>query len=223
METQKTNLVSKGAKTSDDPKSRERILDVALNRFYQFGYSNVTVSEIAAELGISKKTIYRHFAAKKDLLRVGQERTVATISQGLARISKRSEGDAVEKLVAALRFMVENIPRPSQRFFQDLARNLPEVWRELDRRRSEVISREFGELFRQGVREGAFREDLSADFLVLVFLAMVQNVIKPETLAHLPLSGPQVFEKLTSILMTGVLTEKGGRRYRESVSEEAVE
>ncbi len=206
----------------DDQRARDRILDVALDRFYQFGFSNVTVSEIATDLGMSKKTIYRHFRAKKDLLRVGQERTVERISKGLGRISRRTGEDAVEKLVAALRFMVENIPRPGQRFFQDLSRNLPEIWEELDRRRSEVISREFGALFRRGVEEGVFRKDLSADFLVLVFLAMVQNVIKPETLAHFPLSSAQIFEKLTSILMTGVLTERGGKRFRESVSEEAV-
>ncbi len=206
----------------DDLQVRNRILDIALNRFYQFGYGSVTMSEISTELGMSKKTVYQHFAAKKDLLRVGLERTVDKISKGLRRISQRSDEDAVEKLVAALGFMMVAIPRPSQRFFQDLSRNLPDVWRELDRRRAEVIRLEFGKLFRQGVKEGVFRKDLDADFLILVFLAMVQNVIKPETLAHLPMSGAQVFEKLTSILMTGVLTEQGGNRYRETL-EEAVE
>lgn len=201
---------------------RDRILDAALERFYQFGFSNVTVDEIAGALGMSKKTLYVHFPAKKDLLRVGQERTVRRISDGLRRIAERSDWDSVTKLVRAMHFMVENIPRPSQRFFQDLARNLPDVWRELDRRRSEVIRSHFGELFRQGVEEGVFREDLSTDFLILVFLALVQNVIKPETLAYLPLSSAQVFEKLTSILMTGVLTARGGERYRKTIREEAV-
>lgn len=220
VETKKTKSVSL-VSNPDEAKTRDRILDTALERFYQFGFSNVTVDEIAAELGMSKKTLYRHFRAKKELLRVGQERTVGRISEGLRRIGERSDWDSVTKLVAAWRFMVDNIPRPSQRFFQDLARNLPEVWRELDQRRSEVIRREFTGLFREGVRDGVFREDLGADFLILVFLALVQNVIKPETLSQLPLSGAQMFEKLTSILMTGVLTERGGRKYRAAIREEA--
>ena len=37
------------------------------------GFSKVTLDEIATELGMSKKTLYKYFEDKEDLLRAGIE------------------------------------------------------------------------------------------------------------------------------------------------------
>lgn len=47
---------------------RERILAVADRLFYAQGIKSVGVDAIVAELGISKKTLYRHFPSKDDLV-----------------------------------------------------------------------------------------------------------------------------------------------------------
>src|SRR5271163_5272939 len=47
---------------------RERILAGVDRLFYGQGIKSVGVDAIAAELGISKKTLYRHFPSKDDLV-----------------------------------------------------------------------------------------------------------------------------------------------------------
>jgi len=47
---------------------RERILAAVDRLFYAQGIKSVGVDAIAAELGISKKTLYRHFPSKDDLV-----------------------------------------------------------------------------------------------------------------------------------------------------------
>jgi AcrR family transcriptional regulator len=47
---------------------RERILEGVDRLFYAQGIKSVGVDAIAAELGISKKTLYRHFPSKDDLV-----------------------------------------------------------------------------------------------------------------------------------------------------------
>jgi AcrR family transcriptional regulator len=47
---------------------RERILAVATAQFVRRGYSGVSMSDIAAELQITKAALYYHFAGKADLL-----------------------------------------------------------------------------------------------------------------------------------------------------------
>jgi AcrR family transcriptional regulator len=47
---------------------RERILTAVDRLFYAQGIKSVGVDAIAAELGISKKTLYRHFPSKDDLV-----------------------------------------------------------------------------------------------------------------------------------------------------------
>jgi AcrR family transcriptional regulator len=49
-------------------QTRERLLKVAKERFERDGYDNVTVAEIAADAGVTAKTLFQHFASKEDLL-----------------------------------------------------------------------------------------------------------------------------------------------------------
>jgi AcrR family transcriptional regulator len=50
-------------------KQRSRIASVFEKHFRHFGFKKTTVDEVAAELGISKKTIYKTFDSKDDIFR----------------------------------------------------------------------------------------------------------------------------------------------------------
>ena len=47
--------------------TRQHIADMAMRLFVQRGFDHVTVAEIAAEAGVSEKTVYNYFPAKEDL------------------------------------------------------------------------------------------------------------------------------------------------------------
>jgi AcrR family transcriptional regulator len=48
--------------------TRRRIIDAAYERFYRHGYARVSVDAIAAEAGVTKRTLYAHFDSKDQLL-----------------------------------------------------------------------------------------------------------------------------------------------------------
>jgi AcrR family transcriptional regulator len=54
---------------TDAPRTRERILDVALRLFADKGYEATSMREIAAQLGISKAALYYHFDSKAEIVR----------------------------------------------------------------------------------------------------------------------------------------------------------
>lgn len=47
--------------------TKEEILLVSLHLFAQDGYEAVSVSQIAGELGITKRALYRHYQSKRDI------------------------------------------------------------------------------------------------------------------------------------------------------------
>src|SRR4029450_12839728 len=47
---------------------RQQIVEAARAHFFSHGFRSVTMDDLADELGISKKTLYAHFAAKLALL-----------------------------------------------------------------------------------------------------------------------------------------------------------
>jgi AcrR family transcriptional regulator len=53
---------------TDDQSTRERMLETIDRLFYRQGIRAVGVDTIVAELGISKKTLYRHFRSKGEMI-----------------------------------------------------------------------------------------------------------------------------------------------------------
>jgi AcrR family transcriptional regulator len=67
-----------------DPERCRRILEAARSHFYAHGLERASVDAIAAEAGVSKMTIYSHFASKEGLFEaVVHERTQRVVG-GLA-------------------------------------------------------------------------------------------------------------------------------------------
>ena len=59
---------------SEKPDMKERILETADRLFYLRGIRAVGVDTVAAEIGISKRTLYNHFPSKDALIRAYLER-----------------------------------------------------------------------------------------------------------------------------------------------------
>lgn len=54
--------------TSESSAARQQILETALQLFYQKGTQNVGINEVVAKSGVAKRTLYRHFSSKDDLI-----------------------------------------------------------------------------------------------------------------------------------------------------------
>src|SRR6185436_8732811 len=54
-------------KTSEKP-TRQRLIEVAVRRFYRDGFRNVGIDQVYLEVGISKTAFYKHFESKEDLM-----------------------------------------------------------------------------------------------------------------------------------------------------------
>ncbi|MBE6507820.1 MAG: TetR/AcrR family transcriptional regulator [Methanobrevibacter sp.] len=49
--------------------TKNKIMDVSIDLFSQFGYDGVSVRQIASEVGIRESSIYNHFKSKQEILK----------------------------------------------------------------------------------------------------------------------------------------------------------
>ena len=59
-----------------EPDARGRLLDAAVELFTERGYDATTAAQIAERAGLTKTTLFRHFADKREILFQGQESLV---------------------------------------------------------------------------------------------------------------------------------------------------
>lgn len=196
---------------TEPPSERERILRSAGELFLEMGYRKVTMDDVAAELGMSKKTLYQHFPGKRELFRQTLLSHVYRIRRGLEVLVSDPEVDFHDKLRNVLLFMAKNLPRPRQPFFRDLQTEVRDVWEEIDRERLETIQMQFGKLFQQGLHGGHVREDIDISLLILMISTLIQKLLSPSVMASLPLTASEVFEQIVKILSFGVVSLESGR------------
>ena len=82
-------------------QTRQRILDAAYRLFRRKGFARVSMDDIAAETGVTKRTLYHHFESKDALLGA-----VLEAQQELALAAFKTFGDRMagspEQMVAAM-------------------------------------------------------------------------------------------------------------------------
>ncbi len=76
-------------------ETRARIADIAVGLFLRRGFAEITMDDIAAESGVSRRTVYRHFPSKDDLVFEQPERWLQHFN---AEVSERAPGESIHDL-----------------------------------------------------------------------------------------------------------------------------
>ena len=153
METMETNQVP-GVSTADVERA-EVIVGAACRLFLGPGLARVSMDDLARELGMSKKTIYRHFPDKRSLLTAVLDRQFAGIERALAAAAEEVEGQPFD--VRMQRFLIAAGTELGRIGAAQLAtgRGGDVTLRQyVEQRLDATIYRRLEELFREGHRQG---------------------------------------------------------------------
>lgn len=194
-----------------DNQIQQRIVQKAEELFLKFTVSKVTVDEIASELGMSKKTLYKYFDSKEALVREVVQTRHCRIAGGIHTILQKREDDFVERLAELMRFIGAQFSQASPRFLHDLRKIAPQVCKEMERQKKIHTLDAFRMLGEEGIRQGYFRDDIDLEFLGVMYISLIEGVMDSETVMHLPLSAAQVFQSVLDVLFFGLFTEQGRR------------
>ena len=69
-----------------------RLIEVCTVAFNQKGYRKVSMDSVARELRISKKTIYKHFSSKEEILETVLRTRLGRYEERLTKVLKKSKG-----------------------------------------------------------------------------------------------------------------------------------
>jgi AcrR family transcriptional regulator len=86
-----------------EPDAQGRLLRAALDLFAEHGYEATTTAQIAERAGLTKTTLFRLFADKREIVFQGQSRLVALVKQGVEEAPANSS--ASQLMVSALRVL----------------------------------------------------------------------------------------------------------------------
>lgn len=194
-------------------KEKERILEASRERFFEHGFGKVTLDEISADLGMSKKTLYKFFPSKEDLVKAVVHLTMQNVKRQVESIVT-SDKPVVEKFSELLAFIGRIWGRAGRQLPIDMKRFFPALWKEVEAFRREHVLSNIRKLFFQAKQEGILKTEVDPDLLMLMFLNCVEGILNPTTLAEHSFSLTEAFRGIFRILFEGALTESARQQFR---------
>jgi len=192
-----------------DKLTRQRIINAARNHFFAFGFRTVTMDDIAAELAMSKKTLYSHFRSKAELLQAAVIDKHQAIEADLERIASQSSSDSLAAIKQLLAKMQQHLGEIHPAFMRNIRREAPDLFEFVEIRRRDLIHRYFGKILAQGRRAGIIRKDIPIRLIIEIWLGVVQAIMNPEKLTELDLTPEQGFSAIISVILKGLMTAEG--------------
>jgi AcrR family transcriptional regulator len=100
-----------------EPQAKERLRDVALEMYLEHGYENVTVAEITERAGLTRRTFFRYFTDKRDVLFAGSEQLPTALADAVCHADAALS--PFEALLSAFadvgELLIERVPHAAQR------------------------------------------------------------------------------------------------------------
>ncbi|NUN70953.1 MAG: TetR/AcrR family transcriptional regulator [Bacteroidetes bacterium] len=191
---------------------KERILELAKDRFFRSGFNKVTLDELSGELGISKKTMYKFFPSKEEMVKAVVWMMMHRVEKEVKRITEQDK-PFTHRLADLIIFIGRTVGKLSKSFQQDMKRFAPVIWNEVERFRQEHIVGKVVAMIRRAKEEKVFREDINDEVIVLMVTTCFQNILTPDVLAEHAFSPKEALYTIFHVIFEGSLTEDARKEF----------
>jgi len=172
------------------------------------------MDDIAAGLSMSKKTLYKAFANKDEIVQAVISDHLRKVQADFARVGDRA-ANAVEKTVLLARWADEHFEQVHPSIIHDLRKYHPVTWALFREHQScfmlELISRNL----HRGIAEGVFRPDLDVAVLARLQLGLVELVFDLELYPPDQFLAPHVHRIIDEHFLLGIATPHGQQLFAE--------
>jgi AcrR family transcriptional regulator len=186
---------------------KNEILKACLKHFLQYGVRKMSNDKLVALLGISTKTLYKHFKDKEDLLAQALELFYSQQHELLENL-------ALDKSAPILLFYIwqqgfETEFKVNKTFFQDLHYYYPELEKKVETRLAKKIWKEFIHIINRGKEEGDIIEDIIPDAVLESISVLYVSIVRKGEFKKLHLPSNVVLLNTIASYIRGICTEKG--------------
>ena len=185
-----------------------RILLKARDLMLQSGLRQVTMDDLAQELGISKKTIYQYYKDKADLVKA-----VVNLELKEHEITCKDCKSKAENAIHEMFLLMENMKAMTQTMnpnsMMELEKHFSNAFEIIKNHKDEFLFSLIKQNLMKGIEEGYYRKDLDID---IISKFRLETVFIPFNLHLFPLNkfnSIEVHTQLMEHFVYGLMTVKG--------------
>lgn len=193
-----------------------KIIEQIEDKLFKDGFYKTTMDDVASELGMSKKTIYKFFPSKDDLVMAIAKHFMNSMKNKIVP-ALNSDKNAIEKLAELINILATASDKVSPKRMDEIRKYFPSLWNEIDKFRTQMMFGNITKVIDQGKAEGLFI-DYPTSIIMNVLVASVRNIVNPDFILNNNFSIIEAARYAFKIIIGGIVTDKGKKIFNQTIN-----
>jgi AcrR family transcriptional regulator len=200
--------------TEEKIEVKDKIATAAFELFCRKGVKSVSMDDIALHLSMSKKTIYKWFENKDQVVYASVLNYLTSIEQeGMCHASEA--GNAIAELFNVMEMTRRIFGSIHPSIFHDLQKYHPASWKLWQNHKYKYILGQIKLNLHRGISEGLFRQDLDVEIISRLRLAQIEMPFDTLLFPGHQFEIKRVQMANLEVYMLGIATLKGHKLINE--------
>jgi len=195
---------------------QEKIIEQIEDKLFKEGFYKTTMDDVASELGMSKKTIYKFFPSKDDLVMAIAKHFMNRMKSKIVP-ALNSDKNAIEKLAELINILATASDKVSPKRMDEIRKYFPNLWNEIDSFRTKMMFGNITKVIDQGRKEGLFI-DYPTTIIMNILVASIRNIVNPDFILNNNFSIIEAARYAFKIIIGGIVTDKGKKIFNQTIN-----
>ena len=184
------------------------ILGKATELFIKYGIKNLTMDDVARELGMSKKTIYAFVANKAELVKLTLMAYIEEERSQVDAIVKISE-NSIDEMIQMVSYYFTQTRDFNPSALNDLQKYYPETYAIYIEYRLHHMLGLIVKNLESGKKQGVYREDVDADIISKVYISSIDILINQQLFPAEKYAFIDIYKEYINYHLRGIVSDKG--------------
>lgn len=200
-------------------EKRLEILERSSLVFKKYGIKSITMDDLARELGISKKTIYKYFRDKDDLV-LSITNMKVSMDAALCKNCQQNSDNAIDDLINVSKLVVEHFSNVNPTFFYDLKKYHNDAWEIVEKHKWEFVLSMIRANIERGIQENIYRDDINIEIISKLYVNSTDAIMNGEIFPWPEFKFQEVFIELIHFQINGMANENGKAYLLQNINKE---
>jgi|TARA_B110000240_G_scaffold93401_1_gene106024 AcrR family transcriptional regulator len=187
---------------------RHKILETSNELFLNLGFKSVTMDEIASKMGVSKKTIYKYFENKTELVAAVTDYMFDTVSCGIDGICAL-QMNPIQEIFSIKRLVMKHLKDEKSSPQYQLQKYYPKIYASLTQKQFHIMQVCVVNNLKQGIEKGLYRTHIDLEFISRIYFNGMVGIKNKDLFPLTDYSMNTLMNHYLEYHLRGIATEKG--------------
>lgn len=195
-------------------KQKQEYLEQIMHHFMRYSIKSVTMDDISKQLKMSKKTLYKYFKDKDEIVCTIVKMQIAEENEIMQAVCQKS-GNAIEETYGFAEMVIEKQKDLNPSVLYDLEKYHPKAWKIFSNHKRVDLYKCIKQNIERGIKEGIYRQNVNAEIVAKLYSEKLDMMFNIELFPRDSFSFEDIHSEMIRYHLKGIVSKEGVKYLKE--------